>query len=395
MVGAGFAGLAAADGFAAAGWEVTVLEARERVGGRVWSAQLDNGARIELGGEFITGGYDVTEEMCSRFGIELDGMEINYPDRDLVPDAGVDPDALAAAAERAAAAAADDLDGPVLELLARAVPDEAARSILAMRLQSALAFPAAEIDARFALKLPELVATEETRRMRGGNQGLAEAMAAGLGRENVRLGDPVREIRHSAGGVRAFTDSAELEADACVIATPVALDGGIRFDPPLPGATRTGAAAIRTGRAAKLAVPLRRPAEPRAVMSAEHRFWIWATPADEAGANSVGGWAGAGPVLEGLAVAAGPERWLDLVTELAPDLSLDREGARLTVWEQDPWARGAYSVLPPTMTGPAEAAGRGPSPNVVFAGEHLAEPGWTGTMEGALRSGRRAAAEVV
>ncbi len=394
VIGAGFAGLAAADGIAREGWDVTVLEARERVGGRVWSSRLSNGALIELGGEFITGGYDITEEMCARFGIELDGMAINYPDRELVPDPGVGADALATAAERVARAAQDDPDAPVLNLLERAAGDEASRRILEIRLQSALAFPVAEIDSRFALKLPELVATAETRRMRGGNQGLAEAMAVGLG-DRVRLGVPVHEVRVGGAAVRVLTEGEEFTADACVVAIPVALYGRVRFDPPLPGETVAGVAAIRTGRAAKLAVPLHEPAAPRAVMSAEHRFWIWTTPSDESGATSVGAWAGAGPVLEALEIGAGAEHWLDLVEELAPELRLDRDGARLTVWEQDPWALGAYSVLPPVSTDPAEAAAARPAPNVVLAGEHTAEPGWTGTMEGALRSGRRAAAELI
>ena len=130
-------------------------------------------------------------------------------------------------------------------------------------------------------------------------------------------------------------------------------------------------------------------------MSAADRFWIWTTPSDEVGARSVGAWAGAAPVLERLGVGAGPERWLDRVGELCPDLELDRANARLTVWEQDPWARGAYSVLPPQRTPAAESAAAAAAPNLVFAGEHTAEPGWTGTMEGALRSGRRAAAELL
>ena len=140
MIGAGFAGLTAADGLAAEGWDVTVLEARERVGGRVWSARLGNGALIELGGEFITGGYDVTEEMCMRFGIELDGMGINYPDRDLVPDPGIDAAVLSAAAERVAAAATADPDAAFLALLDEAEGDAAVRGVLAMRMQSALGF---------------------------------------------------------------------------------------------------------------------------------------------------------------------------------------------------------------------------------------------------------------
>jgi monoamine oxidase len=393
VVGAGFAGLAAADALTSAGWEVTVLEARQRIGGRVWSERLGNGALIELGGEFITTGYDVTAELCVRFGIELDGMEINYPDRDLVPDSGVAVGALAAAAARVAAAAARDPDLPVLELLRAEVSDESARDILEMRLQSALAFPAAEIDSRFAVKLPELVSTAETRRMRGGNQGLAEALAAGLDDE-VRLGCRAHEVRREAGEIRVVTDGGELTAAACVVAVPVALLGDLRFDPPLDPAIDDGIAAIRTGSAAKLAVPLREPATPRAVMSAADRFWIWTTPSDEAGVRSVGAWAGAAPVLERLGVGAGAERWLDRVEDLCPDLALDRAGARLTIWEQDPWARGAYSVLPPRRTRPAELAAAPAAPNLVFAGEHTAEPGWTGTMEGALRSGKRAASEL-
>jgi monoamine oxidase len=179
-----------------------------------------------------------------------------------------------------------------------------------------------------------------------------------------------------------------------VVAVPVALLGDLRFDPPLDPAIDDGIAAIRTGSAAKLAVPLREPATPRAVMSAADRFWIWTTPSDEAGVRSVGAWAGAAPVLERLGVGAGAERWLDRVEDLCPDLALDRAGARLTVWEQDPWARGAYSVLPPRRTRPAELAAAPAAPNLVFAGEHTAEPGWTGTMEGALRSGKRAASEL-
>jgi monoamine oxidase len=388
VIGAGFAGLAAADALAAEGREVTVLEARDRVGGRVWSSELGNGARVELGGEFITTGYEVTAGLCVRFGIELDGMSINYPDRELVPDSGVSNDRLSAAAERVASTAVADPDLPVLDLLTGATNDDDAREILAMRLQSALAFPVDEIDSRFALKLPELVATAETRRMRGGNQNLATALADGL---DVRLEVVAEEVHHGEAGVRVVAGDREFGAGACVVAIPVALLNRLRFDPELPAATARAIASIRTGRAGKLAVPLLEPAAPRAVMSAEHRYWIWTTPADEAGATSVGAWAGSGPVLESLGVAGGPGRWLDLVEELAPDLQLDRSGARLTVWERDRWALGAYSVLPPVATDAANLAAVGPGPNVAFAGEHTAEAGWTGTMEGALRSGLHAA----
>ena len=110
IVGAGFAGLTAAERLAAAGREVVVCEARDRVGGRVWSQRLpaaDGPAGlIERGGEFITGGYDLTEATAARLGLGLDGMAINYPDRELRPGPGPAPAALLAGAEAAAAAAA-------------------------------------------------------------------------------------------------------------------------------------------------------------------------------------------------------------------------------------------------------------------------------------------------
>ena len=96
-----------------------------------------------------------------------------------------------------------------------------------------------------------------------------------------------------------------------------------------------------------------------------------------------------------LGVAAGPRGWLAALTALWPELELDRGEAVLTDWQRDPWARGAYSVLPDVDDPRRAAATRAPAPNLVFAGEHTAEPEWTGTMEGALRSGIRAAEELL
>ncbi|MEZ5062845.1 MAG: FAD-dependent oxidoreductase [Solirubrobacterales bacterium] len=69
VIGAGLAGLAAAESLARNGADVTVLERGERVGGRVWSERLSNGGLIERGGEFITAGYDATESVASRLGL--------------------------------------------------------------------------------------------------------------------------------------------------------------------------------------------------------------------------------------------------------------------------------------------------------------------------------------
>lgn len=393
VVGAGFAGLAAAERLATAGIEVVVLEARERVGGRVWSAELAGGI-VERGGELITGGYDETERAAARLGIACAGMGINYPDRELHPGPGPDPDSLRSGAGEAAAAAAATPDAPAAVVLAGAVDDGAVRDVLAMRLQSALAHPLEALDARFLAHLPHLVATAEARRLEGGNQGLAKALADRLP-DPVRTGSAVRGIRSEGGTVRVVGEGFELEGDACIVAIPLALLSELRFDPPLPDRQAEAIAAIATSRAAKLAVPLRSPHAPRALMSAGDSFWAWTTPCDGTGGRIANAWAGAEPVLERLAVGAGPAGWLARLGRLWPELDPIADDAMLTDWRRDPWARGAYSVLPGVGDERGAAAGASPAPNLIFAGEHTAEPEWTGTMEGALRSGLRAARELL
>ena len=322
-------------------------------------------------------------------------MAINYPDRELRPGPGPDSDALLAGAVTAAARSEEaDVGTAAYRVLAEAVHDEAVRDVLATRLQSAIAHPFDALDARFLVHLPYLVAAAETKRIRGGNQSLAEALAARLPAP-VRTDTAVREVRRDGPGVRLLGEDLDLGADACVVAIPLALLPDLRFDPPLPDGQAAAIAAIPTSRAAKLAVPLRSPVAPRALMSAPGRFWAWTTPCDGVGGRVANAWAGAEPVLEDLGVAAGPDGWLDRLAGLWPELDLDRGEAVVTDWRRDPWARGAYSVLPDVDDPAGTAAAAALAPNLVFAGEHTAVPEWTGTMEGALRSGFHAADELL
>ena len=102
--------------------------------------------------------------------------------------------------------------------------------------------------------------------------------------------------------------------------------------------------------------------------------------------------AGSPSALELLEVDRGPARWADAVRQLRPDLDFAAEPPLLSTWHDDPWARGAYSARALSSPLEDEALAR-PVGAVAFAGEHTAGR-WHGLMEGALRSGRRAAREV-
>ena len=388
VVGAGFAGLAAAESLARADAEVTVLEQGNRVGGRVWSEHLPDGGLIERGGEFITAGYDTTEIVASRLGLSLQGMGIRYPDRELDPDPGLPRQAVLGAADAVAAAARTTPSEPAAVVLERTVDDPAMRELLAARIQSAAAFEFDRLDARWLGNAPKLVERGETRRVGGGNQRLAEKLAAAAG--GVSFRERVVAVHHDDSGVRVKTERASIAADACVLAVPSSLLGEIEIDPELPRATSAAVGRIPMSAAGKLAVPLRSPAAARAVMSVPHRFWAWTTPSDEVGGRVVGSWAGSLPVLDALDARSGdPGCWLGRLDELWPALELERGGAELTLWDSTAWPRGAYSVQSTDVEGPLETG----SARLVLAGEYTAGT-WTGTMEGALRSGIRAARDL-
>jgi monoamine oxidase len=108
----------------------------------------------------------------------------------------------------------------------------------------------------------------------------------------------------------------------------------------------------------------------------------------------VSAFAGSAPALARLGVAAGPAAWLERLRALRPDLDLDPAGAVLSTWDDDPWVGAAYSTRGLGVDpGDAELLAR-PVGRLHFAGEHTAGR-WAGLMEGALRSGARAAAELL
>ena len=391
VVGAGLAGLSAADELRTAGAEVVVLEARDRVGGRVWSRRLAGDAVVEMGAEFILPGNTVIRELAERFGLGLWEKGMRYGRREPRGGPPVQPDDLAAgvaAVERALAGGAPDHTArSLLESLAMAA---SAREAILARVEISSAAYADRVPARDLTGIAH-IDDEPAPSIADGNQRLPLALADSLAGA-VHLRSPVRRIEWREGAVRLTSAGVEVEVDACVVAVPASVMDRIAFEPALPDRLAATVAAVSYGHAAKLFVPLRRPAPPSAVMSVPERYWTWtATGAGSETQPVVSAFAGSAAALARLEVGSGPGRWLRSLARLRDDLALEPRGAVLSTWDDDEWVRAAYSVSPSPEVTAAFHQRLGP---LAFAGEHTAGR-FAALMEGAVRSGRRAAAALL
>jgi monoamine oxidase len=397
VIGAGFAGLAAAVALAEGGLEPLVLEARERVGGRVHSRRLANGAVVELGAEFVEADHETLVATAARLGLAMAPAGMAYGDRE--PRGGLGADRAAVLSEVARLRdllAEPDLLKPgrsVAEVLDGLPLDPAAREAIAARLQISTGQPVGELAATVLGHAGSSFSTRESLRVAGGNQRIALRLAERLPGA-VHLGVPVQAVSWSGPGVRVAVEGAELDAEACLLAVPASVIGRIRFDPPLPDWTAGALGRVAYGHAAKLFVPLRRVPPASAVLSVPDHYWTWtAKGADGAVQPVVSAFAGSAPALAALEVTAGPATWRRRLAALRPDLDLDR-GAVLSTWDDDPWIEAAYSTRTPAFRpGDPDLLARPVGP-LHFAGEHTAGP-WSGLMEGALRSGHRAATDLL
>jgi monoamine oxidase len=398
VVGAGFAGLLAAQRVAQAGHEVVVLEARDRVGGRVWSAELipgDPRTVIERGAEFVLDGYDLMREVLAGLGLQLADTGMSYYQREPRGGAPATQPELARCAAWVAAAAATAPPGTSLAQAAAGWDGpRAALAAYLSRVELTDGVPAEVLAATAAAGVTAGFERRPSWRVAGGNQQLAGRLAAWLG-PSVRLRTPARAVHHDQRGVRVLTDDGEVAGDAAIVAVPMAVLRRLPFSPPVPD--RIQAAWRRAGLAhnAKLHVPLTGPAAASAVHSVPGRFWTW-TAADAAGQVQpvLHAFAGTEPGLAALAVADGPATWASRLPALRPELALDLSRALLTTWNDDPWAGESYTASTVGVAAGDDELIAAPAGRVHVAGEHTAGAR-AGLMEGALRSGARAAAEVL
>ena len=263
VVGAGLAGLAAADRLVAAGVDVVVVEARDRVGGRVHSHRFEDGQFCERGAEFVDSTHGEVVALAGRFGLPLidagggdgrdDGRWLDLGGRavalSMLPSVAAEHSRWDEAVSELASMVDVDEDDPLAapdaarldhrsvdELITSLDLSVPARVLVGRELRTELMLPPAEVS---QLHLAWVAAGHrragdgrEAYRVDGGADRLAAGLAAGL-TDRIRLGCPARSIDARAGTVLASVDL-ELVADHVVVTVPPPLLARLDVDPPLP-----------------------------------------------------------------------------------------------------------------------------------------------------------------
>jgi len=438
VVGAGLAGLSAAWQLADEGFDVIVLEARDRVGGRTKDVALADGTVVELGGQYVGPGQSVVLELIADLGLETEptwtGGESVFDLREKVTRytgtiPRVNPASVAElglalkridrmarqvdpmAPWEARKAASWDAT-TVADWVRRSVFTRDAKDLIHLAVHAIWMAEPEEISLLHFLaytsaagSIDALLDTEggaQDSRVSGGTQRISEAIAGKLG-DRVMLGEPVVSIDHSEESVRVETRGSEVLARRVVVAIPPALAGHLAYRPEMPPLRRGLTDRMLPGSAIKGVVAYERP--------------FWREQGLSGSAISVGsplsmvfdgstGEGGRGLLVcffeAGAAVAAAglsEDERREIVTSnlgrmFGPGAS-DPVEYRDCVWANEEFSRGCYGAfMPPgawTGYGPALRDPVGP---IHWAGAETATA-WTGYMDGAISSGRRAASEVV
>jgi monoamine oxidase len=435
VVGAGLAGLACAAQLRAAGVDVRVWEARDRLGGRTLTdLSMLPGAWIECGGEFVNADHAAMRRLCREYGIGLqDLLDIDVPGRARDLLAGrvyAEGWADAQDAQLARRAARDLRSMGEARLDRMSAAQWLSRAIAAWPGSAFARYRAALVRGEFgvdpsALSALWLVAdlAEQTGaranqddgaerfRINGGTVRLVDALAGSIGSGRITRGTRLLAVARDGAGATITLDGPggrRVErTDRVVVTLPPPLVRSVDMRRSgVPADVLQGIAAMGMGTNAKLIIPFARPAWQRRGWNGEGTSdtalggtWeaTMGQPVDAAALTTlVGGRAGvtiAGPD-HGPAPAAEVARRLALGDRIAPGMSAAaRRGSMLHAWARDPFARGSYAAARPGGDETAPNLTR-PYGVVHFAGEH-ADPGFAGFMEGAVRSGQRAARQAL
>ena len=441
VVGAGLAGLTTALDLVERGWDVTVLEARNRVGGRVHTVRgeaFTGGLHAEAGGESIDTDHTAMLKMLARFDLQtearpankiLDGLTTFQGFRgqtkqfvglhdakvgedyeryyEALDELAVDVDPLhpedhPKAHEWDQTSLAEWVDTLDLVPEARFLVDADNRGEFnAEPTDISLLFVAQQ----WAVGTDIADSGVEAMRVHGGNDRLPEAMADELG-DIVVLEAPVTKVVHGESGVTVTAGGEQHEADWLVLACPFVPLRRVAFSPALPDEVAGAIGGLDLGPAAKVIVQYRErfwadddAGELSGFTVSDQPFGIAWSPTDSYGDPDGPGLLTAfiaGDAAEAAAAQSDADRIAAVrqqFAEVYPDsVAQDAKHQATAAWANERYTGGGYAVPHPGQMAAFWPVIRSGTGRIRFAGEHT-EP-LAGYMESAIRSGHRIAEEL-
>ena len=425
IIGAGFAGLAAAYKLKNAGWKVTVIEARDRIGGRVFSHKFAGTDLIcELGAEWVGESHERIKALCHDFGIPLqrhqfddylmrDGRVFRPGEWGFSTQAKAAFDKIIAGYGKLTTPQKTKLDKldwwNYLEKIGFTEDDLLIRDLMdstdfGESIRHVSAFAAL---AEYAESSPH---NEMDYKMTGGNFRLAEQFATRIGPMNIRLLTQVNTISQRKGIVAVTTfnvlpkgpglvppvDLREtFYADAVVCTVPIQSLLKIKFDPPLPPSQYEAAQELTYARICKNSVLYDERfwrAENFSMVSDTTAHYYFHSTQSQPGKQGILTSYAIGEKADVLA-SQSDQRRMKIITEDIADFDADApklaRGISSYAWQRDQYTDGAYALYRPGQWFGVRPILQRPHGKVLFAGEHLAD--WQGFMEGAIETGEAAA----
>jgi monoamine oxidase len=437
VVGAGLAGLTAARELSRAGARVVVLEARDRVGGRTFSEQID-GMWIDRGGQWIGPGQKRMEKLVRELGLgtfpthfrgkkvlDLGGKISTYdgtiPKLNPLDLLLLHHGLSKAEKERAKipldkpwlADRAQELDSLTLAAWQKKlIPSRVVRDIFDVAVRVIFGAESSELSllhflfyansGQGLMHLVEIDGGAQRDRFTRGAQSVALGLAAELG-DRVVLGAPARKVEQDADGVTVHTDKGAYRGKYVVVAVPPALAGRIEYAPLLPSNRDALMQRFPMGATTKVMAFYEKPFWRDRGMSGEVvstdspvTVVFDNSPAD-ASRGCLLGFVVGKPARE-LGTRSAEERKRTVLAAFARFFGREAADPITYVeqdWQSEAWTRGCPTgIMPPgvmTQLGPSL---RVPVGRLHWAGTETAAE-YTGYMEGAVESGERAAREIV
>ena len=389
VVGAGLAGLVCARRLEQLGFRVTVLEARDRVGGRVLTFRegFEGGRYAEVGAEFVTANHSRVRALLRSLRIALTPWAPHtadiyrrgrrHLDHRFVTDRAA-ADLALFQARVMALRPAPALDARSAAWLMRDLKlSDRARFLLSEGLREQFGVEPEYLSLRFLVQQPPL--SPPYARIQNGADRLPQALARRL---DVQLEEPASHIERRPSGVTVDG----IDADYCVVTVPVPLLASIEFEPGLPPVLATAVEKLAYGNGVKTVLEYRRRFWPDGITSDLTFRATW-----DAGGGLVTAYTTGrnGILLGSVSHRTRPLLVADELDEIYPGSRALYEQGESYAWHLDGWSQGTAVAYAPGQVNRFQAALRRRLGRVHFAGEHTDD--FAGTMEGAVRSGRRAA----